>query len=264
MIARDNPEAILVVLPADHFIADEGAFRAVLARAIAAAEQGWLTTIGVVPTRAETGYGYIELGRPARRRRPRRHALRREARPRAGRRLPRRRPPPLERGHVRLPGARDARVHPPPPARARRPASRPLDAAAERGDEAQALAEVFPDLAQSISIDHGVMEKADRVAVVPGSFGWNDVGSWEVAWELARHDVARQRAPRGHGHGRRGEQPGEGPLAPARRRRFALLGVSDLVVVETDDAVLVMPRSRAQDVRAVVEELSRRGGGGEL
>ena len=61
-IAREDPDAIVVVLPADHFIADEPAFRAVLEQAIRSAEQGWLTTIGVRPTRPETGYGYIQLG----------------------------------------------------------------------------------------------------------------------------------------------------------------------------------------------------------
>ena len=65
-IAREDPDAIVVVLPADHFIADEPAFRAVLERAIRPAEEGWLTTIGVTPTRPETGYGYIEIGEPMR------------------------------------------------------------------------------------------------------------------------------------------------------------------------------------------------------
>jgi mannose-1-phosphate guanylyltransferase len=137
-----------------------------------------------------------------------------------------------------------------------------LDAAAERGEEGRALAEVFPTL-PSISIDHGVMEKADRVAVVPGTFGWNDVGSWEVAWELARHDVDGNALPEGTVAVDSANNLVK-DLTTGRKRRIALLGVSDLVVVETDDAVLVMPRSRAQDVRAVVEELSRRGANEEL
>jgi mannose-1-phosphate guanylyltransferase len=133
-----------------------------------------------------------------------------------------------------------------------------VDLAAARGEEREVLARTFPTL-PSISIDHGVMEKADRVAVVPGDFGWNDVGSWESAWELASKDSRGNAAPGGT------------ILVDARNnfvcdrttrgseRIYALVGVADLVLVETDDAVLVIPRERAQDVREVVEELRRRG-----
>jgi mannose-1-phosphate guanylyltransferase len=261
VIARQNPDAILVVLPADHFIADEGAFRAVLTRAIHTAEQGWLTTIGVSPTRPETGYGYIELGN-----------LLGEGAHGVTHFVEK---PDRARAEGFLSGGRHlwnagmfvfrARVmlesigrHLPPLAAG----LAALDAAAERGEEGRALAEVFPTL-PSISIDHGVMEKADRVAVVPGTFGWNDVGSWEVAWELARHDVDGNALPEGTVAVDSANNLVK-DLTTGRKRRIALLGVSDLVVVETDDAVLVMPRSRAQDVRAVVEELSRRGANEEL
>jgi mannose-1-phosphate guanylyltransferase len=117
--------------------------------------------------------------------------------------------------------------------------------------------EVFPTL-PSISIDHGVMEKAESLAVVPGDFGWNDVGSWESAWELAPHDG-------------RGNALGPGDIAidaqnnlvrslgTHRARTIALVGVENLVVVQTDDAILVIPRERAQDVRLVVENLKTAG-----
>jgi mannose-1-phosphate guanylyltransferase len=143
-----------------------------------------------------------------------------------------------------------------------------LDAAAAAGDEARVLAEVFPTL-PSISIDHGVMEKAERIAVVPGSFGWNDIGSWEVTWELAPRDGDGNAAPEGTVavDARRNLvvdlTTGAG-AGGAARKRFALVGVSDLVVVETDDAVLVIPRERAQDVRAVVAALEARGERGRL
>jgi mannose-1-phosphate guanylyltransferase len=260
-IARTEPDAIVVVLPADHFIADEPAFRTVLERAIRTAEQGWLTTLGVAPTRPETGYGYIERGSALH---EGAHAVTHFVEK-----------PDRERAEGFCAGGRHlwnagmfvfrANVmlqsigrHLPQLAAA----LKALDAAAEKGDEARVLGEVFPTL-PSISIDHGIMEKADRVAVVPGGFGWNDVGSWEVSWELARHDVDGNALP-------------EGTVAidaannlvrdmtTGKKRRFALLGVSDLVVVETDDAVLVMPRNRAQDVRAIVEELSRRHGADEV
>ena len=251
----------MVVLPADHFIADEAAFRGILERAIRTAEQGWLTTIGVRPTRAETGYGYIELGNALHEGRTRSRISWRS---------------PIARGpEGLLAGGRHlwnagmfvfrARVmlqsvgrHLP----ALFTGLAALDAAAERGDEARALEEVFPSL-PSISIDHGVMEKADRVAVVPGAFGWNDVGSWEVSWELARRDADGNALPEG-AVAIDAVNNLVKDLSSGKKRRFALLGVSDLVLVETDDAVLVMPRSRAQDVRTVVEEMVRRGGGEEL
>jgi mannose-1-phosphate guanylyltransferase len=260
-IARTNPDAVVVVLPADHFIADEPGFRVVLDRAIRTAEQGWLTTIGVAPTRAETGYGYIELGgllhegahavthfveKPDR--------ARAEGFFRGGRHL-------WNAGmFVFRAGVMVQAIGRHLPALAAGLAT--LDAAAERGDESRALGEVFPAL-PSISIDHGVMEKADRAAVVPGSFGWNDVGSWEVAWELARHDGEGNALPEGTVAIDAANNLVK-DLSTGRKRRFALLGVSDLVVVETDDAVLVMPRSRAQDVRTIVEEITRRHGADEV
>jgi mannose-1-phosphate guanylyltransferase len=138
---------------------------------------------------------------------------------------------------------------------------RKIDAAAARGEEARELAATFPVL-PSISIDHGVMEKASKLAVVPGSFGWNDLGSWESAWELAEKDGAGNALPAdavaidAHRNIVRDLTTGAGA-----KRVYALVGVSDLVVVETDDAVLVMPRERAQDVKAVVTELKKRGDG---
>ncbi len=103
------------------------------------------------------------------------------------------------------------------------------------------------------------MEKADRLAVVPGSFGWNDVGSWEVAWELAKRDETGNALPDGTVAVDAKNNLVVDLTRATPRKRFALLGVSDLVVVETDDAVLVIPRERAQDVRAIVDALKERG-----
>jgi len=124
------------------------------------------------------------------------------------------------------------------------------------GQDPAAVRQIFPTL-ESISIDHGVMEKAENLAVVPGDFGWNDVGSWQSAWELAERD------PNGNALG-----PDDVAIEAknnlvrslgAKKKTIALVGVDDLVVVETDDAVLVIPRERAQDVRLVVEALKRDG-----
>jgi mannose-1-phosphate guanylyltransferase len=133
---------------------------------------------------------------------------------------------------------------------------RELDEAARRGDEASALASIYPRL-PNVSIDHGVMEHVSPLAVVRASFGWSDVGTWQSAWELAPKDSEGNAAPEGtifvdaRGNYVRSLRPGSG-------RTMALVGVEDLVVVETDDALLVMPRARSQDVRLIVEELRRR------
>ncbi len=257
VIARRDPEAIVAVLPADHFIADEPAFRRIVERALRAADEGWLATIGIVPTRPEIGYGYIEVG----------EALGEGAN--AVARFVEK--PDRERAKQFVAGGRHlwnagmfffragvmraaiARHLPALAAGLDR-----LDAAAAAGDEERALADVFPSL-PSVSIDHGVMEKADRIAVVPGSFGWNDVGSWEVAWELAPRDAQGNALPEGTVAVDAANNLVVDLTRGEPRRRFALLGVNDLVVVETDDAVLVIPRDRAQDVRMVVDALKQRG-----
>ncbi len=256
-IARSDPDAIVAVLPADHFIADEPGFRAVLSRALGAAEAGWLTTIGIVPTRPETGYGYIHLGD---RISEGVYAVARFVEK-----------PDRERAEAFLEGGRHLWNAGMFFFRASRMLSaigqylpalaaglRQIDEAAARGDEARAVAEIFPTL-QSISIDHGLMEKAERIAVVPGSFGWNDIGSWQVTWEMSPRDAQGNALPKetiaidSYNNLVRDLTRG------GARKRWALVGVSDLVIVETDDAVLVIPRERAQDVRLVVNELTARG-----
>ncbi|MBI4701368.1 MAG: NTP transferase domain-containing protein [Deltaproteobacteria bacterium] len=262
VVARSDPEALVMALPSDAYIADAEAFRRAAGLAIEAARGGTITTIGIRPTRAETGYGYIEIAEPwdvagafraARfvEKPSREHAAELVASGkhlwnagmfffRAGDMLGaiRRHLPELGRGLERL------------------------DAAARLGREPAELAQVFPTL-PAISIDHGVMEHLDRLAVVPGDFGWSDVGSWLAASELAPKDARGNSAPPGgvfvdaagnHVVDLR-TAAGAGPA----RRVIALVGVSGLVVVETDDALLVAASERAQDVRAVVAELQARG-----
>ena len=138
-----------------------------------------------------------------------------------------------------------------------------IDEAARNGDEARTIAEIFPTF-PSVSIDFGVMEKAERIAVVSGEFHWNDVGSWESTWEMSDRDPLGNALPPGTiAIDARNNLIRDLTTAPARKR-WALVGVSDLVVVETDDAVLVIPRERAQDVRLVVNELAKRGESGRL
>lgn len=260
-VARLDPDAVVAVLPSDHFMADEGEFRRVLERAIASAAAGHVATIGIVPTRPETGYGYIEVGgaiegqgaftiarfveKPDR--------ARAEAFVSGGKHL-------WNAGmfffRVKDMQALVATHLPELAAGIAR-----IEAAQRTGDEVATLNAVFPTL-PSISIDHGVMEKAagnaERpLAVIPGDFGWNDVGSWQSAWELGEKDA-------------QGNVVSDGSIVVdaennlvrslgSAKKVIALVGVRDLVVVDTDDAVLVLPRERAQDVRLVVEELKKRG-----
>jgi mannose-1-phosphate guanylyltransferase len=254
VIARRDPEALVMVFPADHVVGDEPAFLDALGEALAQAAAGFLTTVGLAPTRPETGFGYIEAGAPL-----------------GGRAFRVERfveKPPAERARAFVEGGRHlwnggmfifrARdmvraiaEHLPELARG----LDALDEAARRGDEPAALASIYPRL-PNVSIDHGVMERASPLAVVRADFGWSDVGTWQSAWELAPKDGEGNAAPDGavlidaRGNYVRSTRAGG--------RTVALLGVEDLVVVETDDALLVLPRARSQDVRLVVEELRRR------
>jgi mannose-1-phosphate guanylyltransferase len=256
-IARGHPDAIIAVLPADHFIGDEPAFCDALGAAVKAAEDGWITTIGIVPTRPETGYGYIEVGDTVS---DRVHAVSRFVekpnRQRAEEFVATGRY--LWNGGMfffRASVMRDAIAEHVPALAAGLEA---IDAAAARGDEATTLAQIFPTL-PSVSIDHAVMEKAKRVAVVPGDFGWNDVGSWQTTWEMSARDAGGNAVPEGSVVVDASNNLVRDLTSGAKRKRWALLGVHDLVIVETDDAVLVVPRDRAQDVRAIVDALAKTG-----
>lgn len=256
-IARTSPDAVVLVLPSDHHIGDVPAYRRALGLAIEAARTGVIVTLGIRPTRPETGFGYIEVGEE-----------------RAGVAAAKRfvEKPDRETASAYLASGRflwnagmfvfrardmvDAiRAHQPAIA----DALDRFDAAARAGDEDAEVARLFPML-PSVSIDVGVMEKLDRLAVVPAEFGWSDVGSWEAAYELCDKDEAGNSvgaflvavdAKRNH--------VVDATTAGDKKKVVALLGIEDLVVVETDDALLVMPRSRSQDVRAVVDRIKAMG-----
>ena len=249
-VRRLDPQATMLVLPADHHIADEDAFVAVLRRGLAAAEGGAIVTVGIEPTRPETGYGYLEVGdavgegiHGARRFVEKPNRQRAEQFLAAGNFLWNsgmflfRADVILEAIRAHLPGLAELLDQ--------------VDHAAEVGDEAAAIARTYPEMPK-VSIDHGVMEKVDSVWVVPGSFGWSDLGSWTTAWELAERD----------GDDNAGdaiwiEARGNFASAPAGKL-VAVVGASNLVIVDTPDALLVVPRERAQDVRDIVDALKKK------
>jgi mannose-1-phosphate guanylyltransferase len=256
-IARLDPDALVAVLPSDHFIANEEQFRKVLDQALQSAAGGRVTTVGIVPTRPETGYGYIEVGDGIDGTTGAKSVVRFVEKPDRA------------RAETFLAGGKHlwnagmfffrasdmtALVERHLPELAAGVAK--IDGAARAGNEKDVLKAIFPTL-PSVSIDHGVMEKAAGLAVVPGEFGWNDVGSWQSAWELGDADAA-------------GNALSAGAIAIDAKNNLvrtlgggkkvvALVGVNDLVVVETEDAILVIPRERAQDVRLIIEALKASG-----
>ncbi len=258
-VARTDPDGVLLVLPSDHHVQDLEGFGDALAEAVRSAASGMITTIGIRPTHAETGYGYIELAEeaagsealPALRFVEKPDRARAEAFVEGGRHL--------WNAGMFIFRARDMvaaiRAHMPALAEG----LDAIDRAAQAGEEDAAVERIFPTL-PAISIDHGVMDHLDRFAVVPGDFGWSDVGSFQTAWELADKDMAANAAPPGSVFldARRNLVMDLRKKAP-ERRVIALLGVEDLVVVETDDALLVVPRARSQDVKEIVAALKARG-----
>lgn len=252
--AGDEP---MVVLPADHFIADESAFRATLLTAAHVAESGAIVTIGITPTRPETGYGYILMGAPHDPlwSHPVYRVERFVEKPdqataleylRSGRYL-------WNSGIFVFTAntiLQEMRQHLP----AIEAGLRRLQPHLGRPTYPTALAEVYADW-PSISIDYGIMEHTTRpVYVVPGTFGWSDVGSWEALYELRRHE-----------HDTAANLNDAAALLLDARGSFvysrtgrliALLGVHDVLVVDTPDAVLVADLKRSQEVRRITEALN--------
>ncbi len=256
-LSADDPDAVCLVLPADHVVGDQESFRtAMLAGADHVRRHGGLLTFGVHPTSPETGYGYLQLGDVAASSGA--HAVHR-----------------LQR-FVEKPDVETARRYlddggflwnagifawratdilgeiqrqiPELAAGLDR-----LSAAFGTPQETAAIEEVYPTLPRT-SVDFGIMEHADTVWCVPVKFPWSDVGSWRAAWEIAAKDSAGNATS-----GRVITIENEGSLVVTDGPAVAVVGGHDLIVVATPDAVLVVPRDQAQRVKDVVQDLERRG-----
>jgi mannose-1-phosphate guanylyltransferase len=245
------PGATWASLHSDAFITDDDEFRRTLAAALDAASNGdYLVTTGVEPRFPATGYGYIQRGD--------------EIRSVGG-----------------FPLCRVVRF-------VEKPDLATAEAYVRSGDylwnpgvfvwKNTALLEAFqthlPDIfdvltsvplaqiddayprARKETIDVGIMERAGNVATIPADFGWSDIGSWAELWELATRPSDENVAL---GRGRVLTANSQGNLVYADGRAVALVGVNDLIVVETEDAVFVCPRERAQDVKLIVERLRSDG-----
>ena len=250
--AASDADAILVVQPSDHLIGDAGAFAAALDAALVAARQGMLVTFGIPPTGAETGYGYIEIGEPL----AGTHAFRIK-------RFVEK--PKLEQARGLVAGGRHlwnsglfvfrarrfleelGRLQPEMLARARE--------ALARGRQDMDFLRLDPAAFAACpanSIDYAVMEHTPHGAVVRAEMGWTDVGSWSALWDIGAKDAG--------GNVSKGDvalRDVKDSYVYAGARHVSVLGAESLVVVETDDAVLVASRARAQEVKEVVEQLAR-------
>jgi mannose-1-phosphate guanylyltransferase/mannose-6-phosphate isomerase len=261
VLEAEDPDAVMVVLPSDHVLQDGAVWADCVAAARATAEAGYLVTIGIRPTRPETGYGYIRAGAPL---------------------------PDLAVGEV-TPHIAAEFVEKPVLARAEAfvaggeyywnagifvmRASRVLEELASLGGEAAHIADVcrwfaaqpadvrhsdeardrFASLT-SLSIDTAVMERSARVAVIPAPLEWSDVGSL-----LALESVAAPDALGTVRVGRGVDIDSRDSIVYSTDRLVATLGIEGLVVVDTSDATLVLPKDRVQDVRLVVEALKAMG-----
>lgn len=252
LLSADDPDALMLVLPSDHTIDDTAMFRGAIKTAADAARDGALVTFGIKPLRPETGYGYIA----------------------GGDRLGTREGCFAVRSFVEKPDRATAEGYLSAggyywnsgmflfSARAFLDECENFEPAIATA-AAEAVTAATGDLdflrldeaafakSPSKSIDYAVMEHTDKAAVVPADIGWNDVGSWASLWEIGKKDAG--------GNVLQGDAiavdtkntlitSSDGPLVAA-------LGVEDLVIVATTDAVLVVPRDRAEDVKSIIDRL---------
>ena len=246
---REGADPLLLVLPSDHVVRDAEAFRRAVEQAVPVAESGRLLTFGVVPATPETGYGYIK------------------AVPGEGVRA-------VER-FVEKPDRDTAQTYVNSGAyfwnsgmflfRASRyleelgrycpgmlAACRDAYEAARRDDDFVRIDQVRFEACPSDSIDYAVMERTEASSVQTLDAGWSDVGSWAALWEVAEQD--------GDGNAHRGDvitRDCRNVLAWGGGRLIATLGLDDVVVVDTDDTVLVAHRDRVQEVKEIVADLKR-------
>ena len=254
--ANNGEESLLLVLSADHLIQDQEAFAAAVANAATLASEGYLVTFGVQPSRPETGYGYIEVG---------------ESLALAGAEVGF-----AVRRFVEKPDASTAKafladsqyfwnsgmfcmradVFLQAMEQWQPALLNGVREAWEKGRRSSDFCEMAADFAklEDISIDYAVMERAENVAMVPAAFTWSDIGSWGAFGQLMDLDDAGNRVL-----GESIVQDSKNCIVHGQVRLTALLGVDDLVVVDTPDALLVAHKDRDQEVKKIVTELKRRG-----
>ncbi len=255
LIADRDPNAVMGSFAADHVVDDQTAFERAVATAVQTAAQGWITTIGIEPTRPETGYGYIERTDDV---------VMSVNTGTAFRAAGFTEKPDLERAKSFIASGRyswnasmfiwslntfDREMQTHLPALWR---SLGEVAAGWRNQGEDSRGRRAWESLEPVTIDQGLMERSSRIAVVPAEMGWSDVGDWHGLGELTETDD--------DGNGLKAKvlqhDSTSSVVWSTTGRLIGLVGVEDLVVIDTPDALLVMPRNRAQDGRKIVEQLT--------
>lgn len=251
-IARDDPDGVFAVFPADHVIAKPEALFAALPFAEELARRHRVVDIGVPPSHPETGYGYIELGDPVEEWEGQTaYAVRRFVEK-----------PDLARAREYLAAGTYIWNSGMFVWQARRylealqehlPETHRLLSEAHASGDAGALERAYGAI-ENISVDYAIMEKVSDVVALSVDFGWRDIGDWAALYDMMQKD-ADGNATEGH----HVTLDTEGCLLLGQDRTIATIGLRDLVVVETEDVVLIAPRDRAQDVKVLLDRVAEAG-----
>jgi mannose-1-phosphate guanylyltransferase/mannose-6-phosphate isomerase len=243
-------DELLLVLPADHVFDDLDALHRAFEKGIPAARDGRIVTFGIVPNKAETGYGYIRVAEKSNQTQAVQAFVEKPDLPTAEHYL-------ADGRYYWNSGMflfqassmlAQLREHAPQVLSA---AEAALTNAKEDLDFTRLDAMAFA-AAENISIDYAVMERSSQVSVVPLDAGWNDVGSWSAVWEIADKDS--------QGNASRGDvmlEATRNAYVHAEHRMVSVLGLDDVIVVETADVVMVAAKDKAQDVKLLVDRIKR-------
>ncbi len=255
-LQRRDPHAIMVVLTADHFITDPTRFRQVLNSAASAAKEEYLVTLGIKPSFPSTGYGYVQQGD---------QLFTSGDFPvfRAQRFIEK---PQIDAARIMFNSSDyswNSGMFIWETARILKEFERQMPdfyqqllivkRALDHPNYKQSLAKIWPTVKKE-TIDYGIMEGAENVAVIPVDIGWSDVGSWASLLDVLPADE--------NGNTIVGEHLGidtKDTLVVSDKRLIATIGLSDLVIVDTEDALLICTKEREQDVRAMVKLLEKNG-----
>ena len=255
-LKRIDPTAVMVALPADHFIENEKRFRQALALGIRIAQEEYLVTLGIVPDRPATGYGYIAAGdvlsgsQDAIKAYHVKHFIEKPSLARAKTFL--------EKGNyywnsgifiwkVKRILEEIARHMP-----ELYSGLMEIEKHWETSDSEQVVTEVYRGQ-KAVSIDHAIMERASQIALIPVEMGWNDLGDWNSLSSVLEKD--------GDGNAIHAKHIGidtkDSTVFSLQDRLIATIGLEDVVIVDTPEALLVMDARRAQEVKDIVDKIER-------
>lgn len=246
-INKIDPESILVVLSADHAIQKKIKFLKLLKQAKKLAKQGYLVTIGIKPSRPETGYGYLKAGKKIH----------------EGFKVDKFTEKPdfkTAQKYLKNPNyfwnggifvwqtktiLQEIREYLPS-------LHEKLDILRNSSNQLEALKNFYFEV-EPISIDHGIMEHTDRAVVIPADIGWNDLGSWAALDEVLKKDLKGNIII-----GNVLDINSQNSIIYGGKNLVATIGLKDIVVVSTDDAVLICPKSKSQEVKEIVNKIKKR------